>query len=1293
MKRYILRIVILLTVLTLGMLGCTKDPLPGNLSKPTLNAQYKDVSFNSVRLTCNISKTNYTEFGFWIGTKTNLSDKRTITAAVLSDGKKFAEAFLSDLEPGITYYFQAYVKSGKGMFSTSSIQSFTTNVPVSGISLNETSISLAVGSSVTLTATVSPSNATYKNVTWSSSNTSVATVTNGTVTANAAGKATITALASGKTATCSVTVYVPVSGVSLNQSSLILNVGDSYTLTATVTPFYATNKDVTWSSSNTSVATVSKGTVKAIAEGTATITAKAGDKSATCMVTVEKKFEPEAVDLGLSVKWATCNVGAKKPEEYGDFFAWGETEPKNDYSWSTYKWHNGDYNLLTKYNTDSSYGTVDNKTILDLSDDAASANWGASWRIPTRSEFQELIDNCTWTWTSLEGRNGYRVTSNKNGNSIFLPAAGCYYDTSLQAVGSRGNYWSSYLDPDYPVSAWELLFYSSSLIMDSSHYYGDRRFFGQPVRPVYGDFKSVSRVSLDRTSLTLAVGSSAILTATVNPSNASEKTITWSSSNISVATVTDGTVKAVAAGTATITAMAGNKTATCKVTVEVPVSSVSLNYTSLTLTEGESFTLTATVSPSNATNKAVSWSSSNTSVATVSNGSVRAVAAGTVTITAKAGDKTATCKVTVQVPATGVSLNYTSLTLNVNQSFTLTATVSPSNTTDKTVTWTSSDTSVATVSNGTVTGKAGGTATITAKAGDKTATCKVTVQVPATGVSLNYTSLTLNVNQSFTLTATVSPSNTTDKTVTWTSSDTSVATVSNGTIMARSAGTSVISAKAGNITALCTVSVMGKQTEPIAVDLGLSVKWANINIGANSPEEYGDYFAWGETSPKTDYSWVTYKWCKGNLKSFTKYNNNPEYGILDNRGYLELSDDAARVNWGEKWRMPTDAEMTELILQCTWTNETRNGKIGCLVTSKKNGNSIFLPCAGYLSGVGLYDSGYQGYYWSSSLETRNEYQNWAFCIQFYYMPSGFARDHTRSDGLLIRPVYGDPVRVSSIKLIRTQLSLNVGDKSERLAVSITPDNASEKGIRWTSSAPSVASVDNYGEVTAASPGTAIIMATTVDGYYSASCTVTVNSNNTSGSENGHVYVDLGLPSGVKWATCNVGANSPEEYGDYYAWGEISTKSDYSWNTYKWCNGTYNSLTKYNTNSSLGTVDNKTILDLSDDVARSKWGGKWRMPTKAECDELRTKCTWTWTSQGGKNGYRVTGKNGNSIFMPAAGDRENTSVYSVGNGGFYLSSSLSVGLPDYEWSIFFNSSGINTNGYNRCDGFSVRPVTE
>ena len=198
--------------------------------------------------------------------------------------------------------------------------------------------------------------------------------------------------------------------------------------------------------------------------------------------------------------------------------------------------------------------------------------------------------------------------------------------------------------------------------------------------------------------------------------------------------------------------------------------------------------------------------------------------------------------------------------------------------------------------------------------------------------------------------------------------------------------------------------------------------------------------------------------------------------------------------------------------------------------------------------------------------------------------------------------------------------------------------------------------------------------------------------NTTGTENGHEWVDLGLPSGTKWATCNVGASKPEEYGNYYAWGETTPKDYYDWSTYKWCKGSATTLTKYNTRSSYGTVDNKTVLELADDAARANWGGAWRMPTDAEWTELRENCTWTWTIKNGVNGYEVKSEaNGNSIFLPAAGCRDGGDLYGAGGGGDYWSSSLYTGSPYSAWLVSFDSASVYRSYYNRYCGQSVRPV--
>ena len=192
----------------------------------------------------------------------------------------------------------------------------------------------------------------------------------------------------------------------------------------------------------------------------------------------------------------------------------------------------------------------------------------------------------------------------------------------------------------------------------------------------------------------------------------------------------------------------------------------------------------------------------------------------------------------------------------------------------------------------------------------------------------------------------------------------------------------------------------------------------------------------------------------------------------------------------------------------------------------------------------------------------------------------------------------------------------------------------------------------------------------------------------------HEYVDLGLPSGLLWATCNVGADNPEDYGDYFAWGETQPKDTYNWSTYQYCNGGYNTLTKYCNNSSCGYngfTDNLTTLLPEDDAATANWGSDWRMPTKEEWQELYSNTTVTWTTQNGVNGRLFTTSNGNCLFLPAAGCRSNSSLYNAGSYGYYWSSSLYTGDPVSAWYFYFDSDYYYMNGSYRYYGLSVRPV--
>ena len=336
---------------------------------------------------------------------------------------------------------------------------------------------------------------------------------------------------------------------------------------------------------------------------------------------------------------------------------------------------------------------------------------------------------------------------------------------------------------------------------------------------------AVDSVTVSPSTLNMTEGDTQKLQASVSPSDATDKTVTWSSSNDKVASVSGGTVTALKAGTATITATAGGKKGTCSVTVAAKVYSVTgvkLDITSTELTEGESFTLKATVEPDNATDKSVTWSSSANDVASVDqNGKVTALKAGTatITVTTKDGSKKATCAITVKakvIPVTGVTLDASAMEVDEGFSFMLTATVNPDNATDKSVTWSSSDATVATVSQtGEVTGVKKGTATITVTTNDggKTATCTVTVIARVASVSLDKNTLELAEGEFATLVATVLPENANEKSVTWSSSDEAVAKVDQtGKVTAVKKGTATITVTTtdGGKTASCTVTVIAK---------------------------------------------------------------------------------------------------------------------------------------------------------------------------------------------------------------------------------------------------------------------------------------------------------------------------------------------------------------------------------------------------------------------------------------------------------------------------------------------------
>jgi len=426
------------------------------------------------------------------------------------------------------------------------------------------------------------------------------------------------------------------------------------------------------------------------------------------------------------------------------------------------------------------------------------------------------------------------------------------------------------------------------------------------------------------------------------------------------------------------------------------------------------------------------------------------------------------------------------------------------------------------------------------------------------------------------------------------------------------------------------ISQSGEDNGHEYIEMAPGFYWATCNVGADNPWDYGDYFCWGETEPRSFASTALndYKW-RNSSGAYTKYVTDESSGTVDNLTTLLPADDAATTNWLGNWRMPTDAEWTTLRnpdnFTWEWTdNYNGTGMSGYTITSKVPryiGNQIFLPAAGVGSGTFI-SKGSGGTYWSSSLNTGHS--STACNVDFWISESTGAQYirnvDTRYFVKSVRPVY----------------------------------------------APNPISIPEA--------------------------------------------IDLGLPSGLKWASFNLGASAPEEYGDYYAWGETEPyyssqdpltwkdgkKDGYSWLSYKWCKGSYKIVTKYCSDSSYGYngfTDTKTVLDSEDDAASVNLGGNWRMPTYDEFTELKTNCTWEWMQVNGINGRKVTGPNGNSIFLPAAGDWFMWDFKYAGSVGTYWSSSLDAGIPYNAVDFGFNSDLVSWNNNQRYIGYSVRPVCE
>lgn len=750
-----------------------------------------------------------------------------------------------------------------------------------------------------------------------------------------------------------------------------------------------------------------------------------------------------------------------------------------------------------------------------------------------------------------------------------------------------------------------------------------------------------------------------------------------------------------------------------------PINSIKLDQTQVEMNVGETLLLFATVDPFKGDTKVVSWTSSSPDVASVKGtevpdvaginmpaGEVTALKEGETTITAKAGDKSATCKVIVKKKAddgggntgavTELKLDKAEVHMSPGQVWQLNATVKPEGTS---ISWSSNKTDVATVDReGKVTAVALGEAVITASAGEKSAQClvKVEKEVAIEGISLNKSSLTLKEGETFQLVANLIPENATPKTIEWISSIPSVATVDeNGLVTAvRNGGSTEIWAVIGrgsghDINAKCEVTVTGdapsvesitvtpatvniKATEEAILTAtvtpagtGAEIKWVSDNTSIAKVEKISDTQAKvtgvGEGTVKViasvgsvfGYSEVTVEKKGsgggeggGGVEMISLNTTELQLGFYETFqlvATLRPEDASAQISW--------TSSNEDVVLVSNGSTPAGDGSIkpaGTVIAKNKEGQSIVTATVGSLS---------------------------ASCT--------------------VTVTSGSIVPVQSISLNKTELTLQVGQQFELIAT-ILPENATNKQVSWASSARSyqLSLADNglscvLGALAACEATITVRSADNPAELY-ATCKVTVTGG--SSGDSSEEVVDLGLPSGLKWRGWNVGASKPEEYGNYYAWAETSPKSNYNSSNYKYPATNLGDgmivYAKYDSTPIHG--DGKTVLEPEDDAATANLGNGWRTPTFNEFKELREKCTWAWTTRNGVNGMLVTGPNGKSIFLPAGGWYDKTTLNNKTTYGSYWTA---TGSGDIAHAVDFINGYVDKAVLARSNGRSVRPVKD
>ncbi|UZW15011.1 Ig-like domain-containing protein [Clostridium pasteurianum] len=974
-----------------------------------------------------------------------------------------------------TYFIVNYNGNTLSFHSKVYAATVSKNVKVASISLNKTKNTLTLGGKDTLKATILPSSATNKKVVWTTSNSKVATVSNGVVTAVGKGTATITVTTSDgkKTSKYIVTVnpVVKVTSVKLNKTKNVLTIGKKDTLVSTVSPSNATNKGIIWSTSNSKVATVSNGVVTAIGKGTATIKATTvdGKKTASYSVTVNP-----VIQAAPAVK--VTSVVLNKTFQELTLGEWDKL-----YAYEFLSSSNATYQPITWKTSNSKVATVSSK-----------------------GEVTTVGPGTTVISATAGGKTAKCTITVKN--PVAVKSIALNKTTSSISIGATDNLYANLLPAN--ANGMSVVWKTSNSKVATVTSYGEVKAVGKGTAAITATTQDGSKSASCKVTVTSAVKVRSValsknivnltvgdyydyLYATISPSIASNKDVTWRTSNSKIVTVEDGyyfgdgykKIRAVGVGTATVTVTTadGSKISSCIVTVNAAIkapslSSITLNKTIDTLAVGTTDSLNATLNPYNTAYQTIGWTTSNPKVALVnSSGEITAVGVGKAVITATSDDgkKSASCRVTVTsaVKVKSVTLNKTTSTLNVGGYDWLSAIVSPNNATNQSVIWSTSNPNVATVSSGGYinamgTGKA--TITATTEDGKKTATCVITVNPPVkvTSVSFYIPSATLNIGMTSWLNAQVYPVNAANKNLTWSTSNSKIATVdSSGYVTAVSAGKATITATTvdGNKRASCVVTV----NPPVKVTgIGLYTTSTNLNVGDNS---------W--------LSYTVYPYNAAN-KNVTWASSNTKVATVDSNGYVKgISAGKATITVTTEDGKKTAVCNVTVSAPVKVSSISLNRTTDRIVVGNNNYlNSIIYP----------YNAVNQNVIWTTSnskVATVSTGGNVTAVSTGTATITATTEDGSKTAKCIVTVI--PTIKVTSVALNRTTDTLTVGG-TDNLWTTIYPYNAANQSVIWTTSNSKVATVSSSGYVTATGAGTATITATTVDGSKTATCKVTVN---------------------------------------------------------------------------------------------------------------------------------------------------------------------------------------------------------